>query len=362
MVDLDQMILEAARRTGGSQHSTPAPSMDLDEMLLEASGRNQPSTPASRRQGKGSYSDDGSDSRDDDHGLADWTDEKDVALNELPARKRLRLQDPDSHYNHKDTDSVGSDLYKVEEDRQMSELHREMILAERANRKMYEVLKNSIEKQKEKSNQRKDRLPPHTVNRAAHSSARSADRDDDSVGSDLYKGEEDRQRLSKMSELDRAMILAERANRKMFKKFKNCIKKHKEKSNQRKARSPPHTVNQAGQSSAWSADRADAKDVALNELLARADAKDVALNGLLARADAKDVALNELLARADAKDVALNELLARADAKDVVALNELLARADAKDVALNELLARADAKDVALNELLAGQMQKMLLH
>ncbi|GKE83772.1 hypothetical protein Tco_1557514, partial [Tanacetum coccineum] len=38
---------------------------------------------------------------------------------------------------------------------------------------------------------------------------REGDNDGDSVGSDLYKGDEDRIRIAKMSELDIEMILAD---------------------------------------------------------------------------------------------------------------------------------------------------------
>ncbi|KAI3748938.1 hypothetical protein L6452_12386 [Arctium lappa] len=73
-----------------------------------------------------------------------------------------------------------------------------------------------------------------------------------------------------MSELEREMILAERATKKNDKDLKNSIKKQKEKSTQsRKDSPPPHTVNRAVRSSARSADRAAAKDGALNELRAR---------------------------------------------------------------------------------------------
>ncbi|KAI3723493.1 hypothetical protein L2E82_35111 [Cichorium intybus] len=125
---------------------------DLDEMILEATGRtgrNQHSTPPSRRQRKGSYSDDGSDSRDDDS-----DDDRGYATRKpsgppVPLKKRIDQsehddehssshEDDDDRYDREgdgDDDSVGSDLYKDEEDRQklakMSELDREMILADR---------------------------------------------------------------------------------------------------------------------------------------------------------------------------------------------------------------------------------------
>ncbi|KVI08103.1 protein RTF1 homolog [Cynara cardunculus var. scolymus] len=188
---------------------------DLDEMLLEAAGRtgrNQHSPPPSRRRRKGSYSDDGSDSRDDDsdddHGYAS----RKPSGSQVPLKKRLDpAERDDEHSSSREDDEDDDDTYD-----------------------------------------------------------REGDSDDDSVGSDLYKGEEDRQRLAKMSELDREMILAERATKKNDKDLKNSIKKQKEKSTQsRKDSPPPHTVNRAVRSSARSTDRATAIDVALNELRAR---------------------------------------------------------------------------------------------
>ncbi|GJY56496.1 hypothetical protein Tco_0455611 [Tanacetum coccineum] len=94
----------------------------------------------------------------------------------------------------------------------------------------------------------------------------TGDSDDDSVGSDLYKGDEDRRRLAKMSELDIEIILADLLNKRNDEDLKNNIKKHKEKSNQsRKNSSPPHTANRTMRSSVRTADRAKAKDEQLNE-------------------------------------------------------------------------------------------------
>ncbi|KAL8258552.1 hypothetical protein R6Q59_026505 [Mikania micrantha] len=176
---------------------------DLDEMLLEAAGRtgrNQHSPPPSRRRRKGSYSDDGSDSRDDDSDDDRGYAGRKPSASHIPLKKRLdpterddehsssreddEEDDDDDRYDREDDsddDSVGSDLYKGEEDRKrlanMSELKREMILADRANKRNDKILKNNIKKQKEKTNQsRKDSPPSHTVNRAVRSSARSADR------------------------------------------------------------------------------------------------------------------------------------------------------------------------------------------
>ncbi|KAK1411279.1 hypothetical protein QVD17_37826 [Tagetes erecta] len=183
---------------------------DLDEMLLEAAGRpgkSQHSPPPARRRRKGSYSDDGSDSRDDDSDDDRGYAGRKPSSSQVPLKKRLDTTERDDEHSSSREDDEDDD---VDFDRYSS--------------------------------------------------------DDGSYGSDLYKGEEDKKRLSKMSELKREMILAERANRRNDKDFKNSIKKQKEKSNQsRKDSPPPHTVNRPVRSSR-AADRAAAKDGALNEL------------------------------------------------------------------------------------------------
>ncbi|KAD7477997.1 hypothetical protein E3N88_01133 [Mikania micrantha] len=196
----DEVIVSFAERISTKYAGDMA---DLDEMLLEAAGRtgrNQHSPPPSRRRRKGSYSDDGSDSRDDDSDDDRGYAGRKPSASHIPLKKRLdpterddehsssreddEEDDDDDRYDREDDsddDSVGSDLYKGEEDRKrlanMSELKREMILADRANKRNDKILKNNIKKQKEKTNQsRKDSPPSHTVNRAVRSSARSADR------------------------------------------------------------------------------------------------------------------------------------------------------------------------------------------
>ncbi|KAL7612645.1 hypothetical protein Lser_V15G05978 [Lactuca serriola] len=188
---------------------------DLDDLLLEAAGRtgrNQHSTPPSRRQRKGSYSDDGSDSRDDDSDDDRGYNSRKPSVSQVPLKKRIDSSEHDDEHSSSREDDEDDDDDRYDRER---------------------------------------------------------DSDDDSVGSDLYKGEEDRQKLAKMSELEREQILAERANKKNDKDLKNRIKKQTEKSNQRKDSPPTHTVNRAVRSSARSADRAAAKDGALNELRAR---------------------------------------------------------------------------------------------
>lgn len=203
MVNLEKMLLEAAgRKTGRNQHSPQPP----------------------RRRPKGSYSDDGTDSRDDDSDddRGGYTSRKPPSVFQAPLKKRLDpAERDDEHSSSREDDEDDDDDDRYDRDRQGE-----------------------------------------------------AESDDDSVGSDLYKGEEDRKQLAKMSELDREMILADRATKRNDKDLKNTIKKQKEKSNQtRKDSPPPHTANRAVRSSARSADRATAKDGALNTLRERARKK-----------------------------------------------------------------------------------------
>ncbi|CAL5412194.1 unnamed protein product [Camellia sinensis] len=173
---------------------------DLEKLLLEAAGRtstvgrNRHSHPASRRQHDGSYSDDGSDSKDDDSDEDHDYASKKPSGSQVPLKKRLDpterdddRDDDDDDYDHDgdsgDDDSVGSDLYKDEADRQklagMTELARELILSERAVKKND---KEWHEKMKSKWNDKKPRprkekeSPLHTTSRGVRSSARSADR------------------------------------------------------------------------------------------------------------------------------------------------------------------------------------------
>ncbi|KAM7504209.1 hypothetical protein LguiB_003113 [Lonicera macranthoides] len=96
-----------------------------------------------------------------------------------------------------------------------------------------------------------------------------SDSDDDSIGSDLYKDEEDKQKLAQMSELDREMILTERATKRMDRKLQENMRRQKEKMIQSRKDSTPPTMSSGVRSSARSADRAAAKDDALNELRAK---------------------------------------------------------------------------------------------
>lgn len=192
---------------------------DLENLLLEAAGRtgtggrNRHSLPPSRRRREGSYSDGGSDSRDDDsdddHGYAS----RKPSGSQVPLKKRLdpaERDDDQGSQEEGDYDDAGS--------------------------------------------------------------GRERDSSDESdVGDDLYKNEEDRRQLAQLTELEREMILSERADKRGDKKFTEKIRSKRE--NDRPSRSqretPPLPSSRGVRSSARSADRAAAKDDALNELRAK---------------------------------------------------------------------------------------------
>ncbi|MBA0840187.1 hypothetical protein Goarm_002788 [Gossypium armourianum] len=192
---------------------------DLENLLLEAAGRtgtggrNRHSLPPSRRRREGSYSDGGSDSRDDDsdddHGYAS----RKPSGSEVPLKKRL---DPAERDDDQGSQEEGD------------------------------------------------------YNDAG--SGRERDSSDESdVGDDLYKNEEDRRQLAQLTELEREMILSERADKRGDKKFTEKIRSKRK--NDRPSRSqretPPLPSSRGVRSSARSADRAAAKDDALNELRAK---------------------------------------------------------------------------------------------
>ncbi|KAL0398636.1 UNVERIFIED_CONTAM: protein RTF1 [Sesamum radiatum] len=145
MADLEKLLLEAAGRT-------------------TASGRNRHSSPPSRRRRKGSYSDDGSDSKNDDSDGDRAYPNRKPSGSQVPLKKRLdpadrdddrssQEGDEDDDYDHErdsDNDSVGSDLYKDEDDREklskLTELEREMILEARATKRSDRDLTEKLKK------------------------------------------------------------------------------------------------------------------------------------------------------------------------------------------------------------------------
>ncbi|XP_057513911.1 protein RTF1 homolog [Actinidia eriantha] len=191
---------------------------DLEKLLLEAAGRtntggrNRHSPPASRRRRDGSYSDDGSDSKDDDSDDDRAYASRKPSGSQVPLKKRL---DPTEREDDRISQEEGDD----------------------------------------------DGVYDH-----------EGDSGDDSVGSDLYKDEDDRQKLAEMTELEREFILSERASKKDDKELREKMRsKRNDKMPQprKEKESPRRTSSRGVRSSARSADRAAAKDDALNELRAK---------------------------------------------------------------------------------------------
>ncbi|XP_057499524.1 protein RTF1 homolog [Actinidia eriantha] len=190
---------------------------DLEKLLLEAAGRtstggrNRHSPPASRRRRDGSYSDDGSDKDDDSDDDRAYASRK-PSGSQVPLKKRL---DPTEREDDRSSMEEGDD----------------------------------------------DGVYDH-----------EGDSGDDSVGSDLYKDEADRQKLAEMTELEREFILSERASKKDDKELREKMRsKRNDKMPQprKEKQSPRRTSSRGVRSSARSADRAAAKDDALNELRAK---------------------------------------------------------------------------------------------
>lgn len=177
MADLDDMLLEAAGRTGGS-------------------GRNRQSRPPSRRQREASYSDDGSDSNDDNSDdNAGYATRKPSGF-QVPLKKRLDptekdddrgsigddgdYADDDHMGSGSDESDVGSDLYKDEDDReqlaQLTELEREMILSDRAQKRDDQRLTERVRAKQSGKKAQAVKETPDTPSSHVRSSARFSQR------------------------------------------------------------------------------------------------------------------------------------------------------------------------------------------
>nr|XP_010925891.1 protein RTF1 homolog [Elaeis guineensis]XP_010925893.1 protein RTF1 homolog [Elaeis guineensis]XP_010925895.1 protein RTF1 homolog [Elaeis guineensis]XP_029121362.1 protein RTF1 homolog [Elaeis guineensis] len=173
---------------------------DLENLLLQAAGRtgtsgrkNNHSRPQSRWRREGSYSD-GSDSKDDDSDNPRYNKRK-PAGSQVPLKKRLDPPEKDKSSGWGDDDeddddddddrqsddesdsapSVGSDLYRDEADKEelgkMSELDRELILAERSTKIDDYKLKKMARASSAKMEKSRKESPPPLPNRS-RSSAR----------------------------------------------------------------------------------------------------------------------------------------------------------------------------------------------
>lgn len=118
----------------------------------------------------------------------------------------------------------------------------------------------------------KKRLDPSEIDDDQGSEEEGDDRgggsDESDVGSDLYKDEDDGWKLSEMTELQREMTLLDRADKNDDFKEKLRPKWEKGRPMQSRKETPPLPSSRV-RSSARSADRAAAKDDALNELRAK---------------------------------------------------------------------------------------------
>ncbi|EPS59875.1 hypothetical protein M569_14929 [Genlisea aurea] len=140
---------------------------DLEKLLLEAAGRTTTSErnrPPSRRRRKHSNSDGGSDSRNDDSDGDHHYSQRKPSSSQVPLKKRFDPTDRDdrssqdgdeinsNHERDSDNDTIGSDLYKDEEDREklskLTELEREMILEGRATKISDRDLTEKLKKRK----------------------------------------------------------------------------------------------------------------------------------------------------------------------------------------------------------------------
>ncbi|KAF6138761.1 hypothetical protein GIB67_040893 [Kingdonia uniflora] len=161
---------------------------DLEDMLMEAAGRT--GAPGRSRQSRPPPpdSDDGSDSKDDD------SDDDEPRFpsrkspgSHIPLKKRLDPSEKDDEGDDHEGDSsdesdVGSDLYKDDSDKEqlanMTELEREMILADRAQRRDDQRLTERIRaKQTAKKNKLEKETPrPAPPTSRVRSSTRSAEK------------------------------------------------------------------------------------------------------------------------------------------------------------------------------------------
>lgn len=188
---------------------------DLDDLLLEAAGRtssgrkNRQSHPASKRRRDDSYSDGGSDSRGDESDDGRGYASRKPSGSQVPLKKRL------------DPDPSEADGSQEEGD---------------------------------------------------YNDSGGGESNESDVGSDLYKDEDDRRKLAEMSELQRELILSDRAQKKDDKSLKEKFRPKWDKgkaTQSRKVTPPLPLASSRVRSSARSADRAAAKDDALNELRAK---------------------------------------------------------------------------------------------
>ncbi|CAL0308537.1 unnamed protein product [Lupinus luteus] len=98
----------------------------------------------------------------------------------------------------------------------------------------------------------------------------SGSSEESDVGSDLYKNEDDKQRLAKMTELEREMILSDRAAKKGEKEFKEKLKMKRDNNNNNNVNQSHHPSSSSKvRSSTRHAEKTAAKGDVLSELRAK---------------------------------------------------------------------------------------------
>lgn len=185
MADLENLLLEAAGRTRGGGGGG-------------GSSRSRHSGSSSRRRRESAYSDDGSDSKDEDSDENHGYGGRKGNGPQVPMKKRGKDRDDEGSQDDVegvegsgrgggsgsgDDSDVGSDLYKDEDDRQqlaqLTELERELILSDRAtkldDKKLHERVKSRW-KNDSKPQPKRESTPPLASSRGVRTSARSADR------------------------------------------------------------------------------------------------------------------------------------------------------------------------------------------
>ena len=199
---------------------------DLENMLLEAAGRTSSPVrkrhklrnPRSKRDGS-AFSDGGSDSRGEDSDEGNAASKRPSSRN-VPLKKRLDLSKRVSISNDQENQGEGREM-------------------------------------------------EHGVASREGESSEESD-----VGSDLYKNEDDKQRLAKMTELEREMILSDRAAKKGEKEFKEQLRMKRDDNNNNATsktnnQSPLPPSSSKVRSSARHAERTAAKGDVLSELRAK---------------------------------------------------------------------------------------------
>ncbi|PRQ42432.1 putative RNA polymerase-associated protein Rtf1 [Rosa chinensis] len=169
---------------------------DLENLLLEAAGRtsaavkNRHQLPHSRKRHGGSFSDDESDSGDEDSdGGRSYASKK---PSQVPLKKRFdpaergsdeeHVDDSDHESENSDESDIGPDLYKDDADRrrlsELTELEREMILTNRAEKKDGKKFMEKLrsKRDKERSIQSKKETSSVPLSRGLRSSARTAEK------------------------------------------------------------------------------------------------------------------------------------------------------------------------------------------